>query len=223
MGLLKYSIGNKKIGIDTLILNLRAECSRESRKFCQLPSIDYCYDRGVQRFRLSCKRYRQLQEMIWQILTASEIIDEIRIIKKRRGDVLRYVRFQEGGDFKHQEDVDKTIEIAEGLKSAGLVCYTYTSRRDLDYSQRGALIVNGSGWIVDNNYKIVSEFSSRGIKCKGNCKTCKLCKKRGRKEIETILNKSWIKYFRKGGACETSTTAINMGSCRSSLSRLVSG
>ena len=94
---------------------------------------------------------------------------------------LKFVRFSEDGDFRNQEDVDKLSEIAEGLKGQ-LVVYGYTSRKDLDFSKvSDNLIINGSGFMVHNEFKAVDTVPQGApFVCGGNCRGCNLCKeKRG--------------------------------------------
>ena len=47
------------------------------------------------------------------------------------------------------------------LGKLGVKVYTYTARRDLDFSNVKHLVVNGSGFMVHNNFTVVKEFSGK--------------------------------------------------------------
>jgi len=190
---LKCSVGNLKIGKDTVILNITSatDCESLKRGLCQVPE-GKCYALRAEKQYPPVLPYRRKQTRIWDSLTAEEIAEDVKAIAQRPHEVpIRYLRMQEAGDFRDQADVNKTSRLADLLRGIVTV-YTYTARRDLDYRNISSnLIVNGSGFMVSNNCKVVGKLEKgvpacRGIKG-GGCYGCTLCKTKGGKVIQEIL------------------------------------
>ena len=91
---------------------------------------------------------------------------------------LKYLRWNESGDMKslnHFLFIDRVSEILH--RHIGTVSVVYTKRKDLweefkDIRRSKALIVNGSGFMADNNFDAVTEFSDEGNHCPSNCAKC---------------------------------------------------
>ncbi len=194
MGKLKYSIGrNRKVGSDTVIINICSahDCPARKKGLCQLPSDVKCYALKAERYP-NVINFRKEQEKVWDELSAEEIAEEIKKLKgkeykdtyTKEKNKLKYVRLNEAGDFRNQDDVDKASKIAELLKGI-LKVYTYTARSDLDFSETSSnLVVNGSGFMVDNEFKAVEEIDESKTKCNGDCRECDLCKNSNKKKIQ---------------------------------------
>lgn len=172
-----YSLGNKKIGKDTVIINLCSATTCPAKDMCLLRNE--CYAWSNERLRVAVKPYRDRQEVLWKSEPAQYYINYLKMLKS---GFLKYIRFQESGDFSTQADVDKMSEIAEALKG-DYVCYTYTARHDLDYSQTSDnLVITGSYFMVDNMFvplkkRLYDEIPKQGtIVCAGDCRECTLCK-----------------------------------------------
>ena len=94
---------------------------------------------------------------------------------------INLVRFQEVGDFRTQEDVTKMVEVSNLIYDAlGINSYTYTHNRDLDYSQdRPHLTINGSGFMIDNQFTVVSPAEYERYVEEHDCfqcpQKCKMC------------------------------------------------
>ena len=185
-----YSIGNKKIGDDTLIINIHTATKCPAADTCLIRSK--CYALANERIRPTVLAFRQRQEMLWEYMSAEYFIKELLAIKK---DQYRYIRWQEAGDFANQHDVNKMSYIASELKGA-YKCYTYTSRNDLDYSDKSKnLIITGSFFMVDNMFvplnsrahEEVMNVAPKPLHCPGDCRRCSLCKiARGNEIIQKI-------------------------------------
>lgn len=181
-----YSLGNKKIGKDTLIMNIHTGMNCPAQDKCLIRQV--CYAVANERIRPTVRAYRQRQEELWRNNPASFFIDGLIAAKKPN---LKYIRFQEAGDFANQKDVDKMFEIAEAL-SGYYKCYTYTCRHDLNYDLRPPnLVMNGTYFMLDNMFiplysqpydKIMGEFP-KAMHCPGDCRTCAYCKLHGNREI----------------------------------------
>ena len=173
------SNGNMKIGQDTLIMNLNSAHDCPAKQQCLVANSCYAY-RSEQRFPVVLK-YRRRQEEAWNNHNAKYFIE---MFKKLKTGGLKYIRFQESGDFASQRDLDKLSEISEGLKGI-YRCYTYSSRTDLDYGNKSDnLVVTGSHFMVDNMYcslrkqayDMLLEMSPGAVRCPNDCRLCTLCK-----------------------------------------------
>jgi len=188
-GVLDMSSGNRKLGYEgVLVFNMTPAimCPSAKRGMCQLPKSSMCYARRDEQRRPSVREYRYRQMRQWQEATASEIA--IKIMGISAWKPVEYVRFSEAGDFRYQCDVDKLIEIACYLPH--ITFYGYTARRDLDFSHRtNNLVIQGSGFMIDNEFRIVEHFSGNRWACIGNCTECDMCKEKGHRIIEEVLRR----------------------------------
>ena len=165
-----FKLGNKKLGIDTVIFNITSGTDCPAVSQCDV--LKHCYARADERFRPGCLARRRRQTKFWDSVTPKQFV--------RAFPVPRYFRFSESGDFRDQTDVDKMAEIAVLLKREhGVVTYGYTRRSDLDLSELMAnAVVNGHGFDASNRTEIVVKDSDVQVDvvCPGNCRTCDFCK-----------------------------------------------
>jgi hypothetical protein len=185
-GGLLYSVGNKKIGKDTVIINIHTATDCPAKDQCLLRNV--CYAWSNERLRPSVIKYRIRQERLWEEKDDKFFINELKMIKSGQ---LKYIRFQEAGDFANQNDVRRMSNIAETLK--GLYkCYTYTNRADLDFTDvTDNLVITGSYFMVDNMfvplktaaYNQIMDSNPSATHCPGDCRGCTLCKNGGGKVI----------------------------------------
>jgi hypothetical protein len=204
------SKGNLKVGKDTIIMNITpaTDCMSRRLGLCQVPP-NACYALRAEKQYPSVLPYRRRQTDRWDELTAEEIAEDLKVIAKRaRKTPVKFVRMQESGDFRHHGDLQKMNRIAD-LLSGVLRVYTYTAREDLFRSPvriSPNLVINGSGFMVDNNFKVVNKDQLQpGPKCRGikggGCFGCLLCKTKGKKTIQEELrgSKARIGADRKAG------------------------
>jgi hypothetical protein len=201
------SKGNSKIGVnkDTLIMNITSahDCPSRRLGYCQVPP-GACYALRDENFYKGSLPYRRRQTKVWDALSAEEIASQIKDIvmrrrNQKRGVPVKYLRMQESGDFRDASDVDKMSRLADLLKGVVTV-YTDTARRDLFPRPHSSnLVINGSGFMVDNNFKVVNaDQLGSGYKCravyvpisKNPCYGCTLCKTKGGKTIQETLRGS---------------------------------
>ncbi len=181
---LKVKYGNMKLGTSTLIINMGTAQECPSAKLGMCNAIK----KGVKCYALKAEiqypnavpQYRQQQFSYWKSNNSTTIVsDLIQKISTLPGRVIKYVRFNESGDFWSQADVDKLSRVAYRLKNFGIVTYGYTARKDLDFKDVHFL-VKGSGHKKGNNgmTTIINKDDSipKGYKeCPGDCKICSLC------------------------------------------------
>lgn len=179
---LKVSKGNKKIGNDTLIINITSatDCPSKKLGLCKHPGK--CYAMKAERQYPACLPYRRSQTEVFDSMRVNDIVAEFRRLIKASKTPVKYIRYSESGDFRSQQDVDKLSMIARHLHSDGVTMYGYTARRDLDFT-KAWMVVNGSGFMVHNEFKAVTDPQS-GNTCPGNCRDCNKCKVRSGQTIE---------------------------------------
>lgn len=185
--MIRVSNGNKKIGNDTLIINMcsATDCPSRSKGLCQVS--DRCYAMKAEKQYPAVLPYRREQEVYWGTNSSSEIARDLKGIIERKRHPIKYVRFSESGDFSAQRDVDKLKGVARNMPD--VVFYGYTARRDLEYNDiPNNLIINGSGFIVSNSFTAVDRILEEHTSCPGDCRECNLCKDARGIEIKVLYH-----------------------------------
>ena len=181
-----FSFGNIKLPKTTMIFNITPAnlCPSEAKGLCQLSNSGQCYAKKAERIYPQVLPYRMRQHIFWKNCTPESFVAQLIKDKGRRN--IKHLRLNEAGDFRHQQDLNKAIKIAALLKAEGITTYCYTARKDLDFKKRNDLIVNGSGFMIDNNFIVVP----RGKKatCVSNCNICHRCMKANKKKITVAMH-----------------------------------
>jgi len=178
-----------KVGKDTFIFNITSatECPSRPLGLCQIP--DKCYAMKAERMYKQNLPYKIRQTKYWDENTPGKIaldfdqkIGHLNAYRKKRGgELIKYVRIGESGDFRNQEDLDKAFKFAMYLSKlqSDVIIYGFTARSDLDFSKRPEnYVINGSGFMIDNSFNVApkSELDKYENVCAGNCRNCDLCK-----------------------------------------------
>jgi hypothetical protein len=181
---LEIKYGNAKLGINTIIINMGTATDCPSAKLGMCNAINLgikCYAlKAEEQYPNSVPAYRYRQFEYWRNNTGNKIANDIiQKIANKTGDPIKYIRFNESGDFWDQEDIKKLSIIAKKLKNFGIVTYGYTARHDLNYD-KVEFLVKGSGHTKGNNgmTTIITKDQEvpEGFKlCPGSCKSCNLC------------------------------------------------
>lgn len=185
--MIKVSNGNKKIGSDTLIINMNSatDCPSRARGLCRV--ADKCYAMKAERCYPQVLPYRREQELYWDTHASSDISDGLKEVIRRKRNPISYIRFSEAGDFRSQWDVNKMKDIARRIPD--VVFYGYTARNDLNYTDLpDNMIVNGSGFQVSNSFTAVPEILASDTRCPGNCRGCNLCKEARGIDIKVLYH-----------------------------------
>jgi hypothetical protein len=175
--------GNLKLGKDTAIINMGTAGACPSRRMGLCPVIKSsmrCYAEKAEAIYPSVIRYRKKQAVYWLNTSASTIISDIYTFIKKKNPAIKYLRFNESGDFFTQDDVDKLSEIADSLLVRGIITYGYTARYDLDYSNIKFLL-KGSSFDAPNGITYVARRNPKHVSgayrvCPMNCRNCNYCK-----------------------------------------------
>jgi len=192
-GGLEVSRGNLKLDDCTLIINMgpAETCPSKQLGFCRVEGR--CYAAKAERLYKNVLPYRTRQYNYWRNTAENEIAVHFDRLLKRIRVPIRFLRFNESGDFFSQADVTKLSNLARYLKEfKNITTYGYTARHDLDFSNVHFL-VKGSSHDSGNNGKTMvmpkkeieshlSTLSTRERKkwmvCPMSCKKCHLCKKK---------------------------------------------
>lgn len=180
--MIRIKFGNLKLGDDTAIFNITSatDCPAKKLNLCDVVKDGIlCYAYKAEKLYKNVMEYRLHQQHYWRSNKPEQIALDIIEKCKRRKKKTKYFRFNESGDFIDQSDINKMSEVAEILKSKGIVTYGYTARSDLNFSNINFL-VKGSGWNGPNGKTIIikkQDSVPKGyILCPGSCKKCNLCK-----------------------------------------------
>jgi hypothetical protein len=158
--MMQIKIGNLKIGRDTAIINMGSAllCPSDKLGLCKCSLI--CYAKKAERQYPAVLPYRNRQADYWINNTAEKISADINnYIKNKKG--IKFIRFNESGDFYGQECVEKLKYIADHLS---LIVYTYTAREDLIFDNLpGNLVINGSCFLISNEFRAVKNTAKKQI------------------------------------------------------------
>ena len=177
--------GNKKVPRTTAIANTTSWflCPGRLHGFCELKEV--CYDKCREVMGNACKS--RLNHDLWWRSNDARTIAQFYIYSikaeslKHPQEPINLMRFQEVGDFRNQEDLQKMVDVSDLLFEAlGINSYTYTHNRNLDFDiKRPHLCICGSGIMVDNQFTVVppSEYeryveSHNCFKCPQKCEMC---------------------------------------------------
>lgn len=180
--------GNSKIGKDTLIINITSSKNCESKKLgmCQVPK-NKCYADKAERMYKNTRRFRARQTMLWDILNAEYLAINLHLVAKAKKSIIKYIRFNESGDFRNQYDVEKMKVIARLLPQYKI--YGYTARKDLNFENLpNNMIVNGTNFMVDNKITIVTDKKWSKHTCPGDCRYCTMCKNKNGLDIKILIH-----------------------------------
>lgn len=209
-------IGNAKIGDDTIIINtnhaLNCYCSKKG--YCNMKKD--CYAKKSSNTYVNSCLYNLAAEINFKNLSAEKIIYDIEGVINSADSDIKFIRFNEAGDFINYDSFKKANKIATYfMKKYDIISYTYTHNKELEeyitdiynsnivlnYSYdvktsldvKKCIVINKSdiyNYINDNNYVI----------CGGVCSNCSYCK--NKKEKRTVIfvnhkNKSTKKILKE--------------------------
>ena len=210
-------IGNEKIGDDTIIINtnhaLNCYCSKKG--YCNIKKD--CYAKKSSNTYVNSCMYNLAAEINFKTLSVEKIITDIESVIKTADTDIKFIRFNEGGDFSSYDMFKKANKIATYFKNKyDIVSYSYTHNielkdniKDIDNSNivlnysydvktsldvKKCIVINKSdiyNYINDDNNYVI---------CGGVCSYCSYCK--NKKEKRTVIfvnhkNKSTKKILKE--------------------------
>lgn len=188
---LHISFGNAKLPKTTCIINLGTwfNCSGRKEGFCELCKV--CYDKQPEvRFKRRT-RDRLEQEIFWRSLDAKTFSEEVikKILEHDKKTKTKLIRWSEVGEIRNQKDLEKIIECSNIIyETLDIKSYIYTHNKSLNFNiERPNLIINGSNFMVDNEYKVIEKDLIEDEICKSlynlansyeclcDCTQCETC------------------------------------------------
>lgn len=177
------AFGNKKLPKTTAIYNIGTWflCEGRLKGFCELHEVCYAKCREIMGNTI---KSRLNNYYFWKTNDAQRIANFIVYSIKAESmkeDKINLLRFNEVGEFENQEDLEKMVEISNIVyNETNVNSYTYTHNRELDFNiDRPHLTINGSGFMIDNQFSVVppSEYkryveSHNCFKCPQKCEMC---------------------------------------------------
>ena len=197
-------IANEKIGNDTVIINtnhaLNCYCSKKG--YCNMKKD--CYAKKSSNTYVNSCLYNLAAEINFKKLSAKKIISDIEEVINSADSDIKFIRFNEAGDFINYDLFKKANKIATYfMKKYDIISYTYSHNKELEeyitdiynsnivlnYSYdvktsldvKKCMVINKSdiyNYINDNNYVI----------CGGVCSNCSYCKNKQEKRTVIFVN-----------------------------------
>lgn len=204
---LPYSIGNNKIGNDTLVFNcssallcpsaLKGHC--EVCKSCYAVNNEVTYGLPFVRNLLSLKRL--LTVSIDDLITNTIKLIATDNVKKdgKKAKEALFIRFNSNGDILDSEMLSNINKFAKSLindcSNCLKVAYTYTHNKDLDISIADSITFNLSYKTNKQVKKTIVAFkfdkkyldSSKYVICNGKCFNCPYCKNKDDKRTVVFM------------------------------------
>ena len=193
------AFGNKKLPKTTGIYNIGTWflCPGRLEGFCELSTQCYAKSREVMG---SVNKSRLNNYLFWKTNDAEKIAMFISYSIKAeqlKGNEVNLLRFNEVGEIENQEDLEKMVKVSNIVYyNTGVKSYTYTHNRALNFNiERPNLIINGSGFMVDNCFTVVKPENYKeyidthnAIECQQNCGDCgSICARKLGVEIVEVL------------------------------------
>lgn len=204
---LPYSIGNNKIGNDTLVFNcstallcpsaLKGHC--DVCKACYAVNNEVVYGLPFVRNLLSLKRLLTVDIEVLAINTIKMISADNEKKDGKKAKEALFIRLNSNGDIldnKMLSDVNKFAEMLIKDSSNSLkVCYTYTHNKDLNVSMADSITFNLSYKTDLKAKKTVVAFkfdkkyldNSKYVICNGKCFNCPYCKNKDDKRTVVFM------------------------------------
>ena len=182
--------GNAKLPESTAIVSCGTwfNCPGRTEGFCSLATK--CYDKCREVMSHKITKFRLEEEIAFRALNPQEIaqsvIQQIKIHNAKPNTInIKQIRWNEVGELRNQEDLNKMIEVSNIVfNKLGIESYTYTHNKYLDFDiERPHLTINGSGFMIDNEYRVIPKKEFKNIKesyypCDCDCTKCNVCAKK---------------------------------------------
>ena len=150
-----FSVGNAKLSPDTLVINFTSAFGCPSRHSCPIGQVACYAVAGENRLKDTRKKNLKVHNMVALAQSQGKLdkvfnvarlyIDTFKDSKKP----IKWVRFNEAGDFPNQEVVDYATRFAKEVEAKyGVKCMAYTAK-PLDYREASKYIaINASTNVV---------------------------------------------------------------------------
>lgn len=204
-GIMPVKIGNEKIGDDTIIINtnhaLNCYCSKKG--YCNMKKD--CYAKKSSNTYVNSCLYNLSAEINFKKLSLEKIIYDIRHVINSADNVIKFIRFNEAGDFINYKAFKKANAIATYFKNKyDIISYTYTHNKELEryitdidnsnivlnYSYNVKTSLDVKKCIVINKSDIYNYVDNNNnyVICGGVCSNCSYCKNKKDNRVVVFVN-----------------------------------
>ena len=203
-------IGNSKIGNDTIIININHafNCFSDKNGYCE--NCNCCYAKKAPNTYPNSFLYGFASEINFNKLSVNQIIKSIEKLHKQelKQNNIKFLRFNEAGDFKSFDLFLKANEVAKHFKNRyNIISYTYTHNKELlthkEAIKNSYIVMNwsikaGNGFkhtITCNKASDLAKYladEDNYVICKGKCSNCSYCKNKN--DLRTVV---FINHFKQ--------------------------
>ncbi len=198
-------IGNDKIGDDTIIINtnhaLNCYCSKKG--YCNMKKD--CYAKKSSNTYINSCLYNLAAEINFKTLSVEKIISDIEEVINSADSAIKFIRFNEAGDFIDYDLFKKANKIATYfMKKYDIISYTYSHNKELEeyitdiynsyivlnYSYDVKTLLDVKKCIVINKSDIYNYINDNNnyVICSGVCSNCSYCKNKKEKRAVIFVN-----------------------------------
>lgn len=215
-GVMPVKIGNEKIGDDTIIINMNhaLNCYCSKKGYCSMKKD--CYAKKSSSMYVNSCLYNLAAEINFKKLSAEKIISDIEDVINSADNDIKFIRFNEAGDFINYDLFKKANKIATYfMKKYDIITYAYTHNKELE---RYITDINNSNIVLNYSYNVKTSLEVKKcvvidkseiynyindnnyVICTGACSNCSYCK--NKKDTRTIIfvnhkNKSTKKILKE--------------------------
>ena len=175
--------GNKKLPKDWWIANTGSGtyCISDLIHKCQYGirgGDGSCYCIKAERQYNASLECRRANEKAFGYIVDNDLLAEYTYgllcgVKQATTNKMSTLRFNESGDIVDRNWLRAMDYVATHLTDIGIMTYCYTHRDDLDYDNLETLVVNGSDFMIHNEFRVVDKFTGENYKCCGDCGLCR--------------------------------------------------
>lgn len=160
------------------------ECSSRKNGHCEIGKNCYALKYESNKLMYKTVERRNKDNECINYLIKNDMSDSLvdYLIKRNNSSKthkLKYLRWNESGDVETLDHLLFIEKIALKLyDELDVISVVYTHREDIwnEFKKirksEHCLIVNGSGFMADNNFKAVKEFTGKNKECSSNCVKC---------------------------------------------------
>ncbi len=203
-GIMFHKIGNDKIGEDTVIVNVNTVLNCYCGKNGLCDQFSTCYAQNIGTRFVKSDLTGIASAIMFDRLTVDELIEQIEETILEADEEIKFIRWDELGEFDCVETFLKANEVAKYfLEKYGIISYTYTHNSEIPPELMiDSYIVTTFSYPVDMDAKksIVVEGEEileyvdddRYIICTGKCYGCSYCKDKN--DLRTVV---FINHYQK--------------------------
>lgn len=202
--IMPVKIGNEKIGDDTIIINTNhaINCYSSKKGYCSMKKD--CYAKKTSNTYINSCLYNLAAEINFKKLSAEKIIADIEAVIEAADTDIKFIRFNEAGDFINWRYFKKANNIATYFKNNyDIISYSYTHNieledniKDIDtsnivlnYSYNVKTSLSIKKCIVINKSDIYNYINNKNyVICSGVCSNCSYCKNKNEKRAVIFVN-----------------------------------